>query len=54
MCFVCGTMSCAKLSLHWLYTSSQAKGTKTTLFLTRKEQSGLSTLGVIHYQATFE
>ena len=27
-------------------TSSQAKGTKSTLFLTRKEQSGLSTLGL--------
>ena len=29
MCFVCGSMSCAKLSLHWLYTFSQAKGTKS-------------------------
>ena len=30
----------------WDFASSQAKGTKSTSFLTRKERSGLSTLGL--------
>ena len=34
------------LPLTWLIASSQAKGTKSTSFLMRKERSGLSTLGL--------
>ena len=33
-------------TLTWLMASLQAKGTKSTLFLMPKEQSGLSTLGL--------
>ena len=33
--------------------SSQAKGTKSTSFLTRKERSGLSTLGLQRYWRTW-
>ena len=36
----------------YIIASSQAKGTKSTSFLTRKERSGLSTLGMRRCMST--
>ena len=46
--FVCFVLSCfSALSVEsFVLPSSQAKGTKSTLFLTRTERSGLITLGI--------